>query len=41
MPNHTCILAAEIVEGLQSALEELQAIFDDLTQTPGASIGGD
>jgi len=27
------ILAAEIIEDLQSALEELQAISDDLAQT--------
>jgi len=32
--------AAEITEDLQSALEELQAISDDLAQTPGAQ-GGD
>jgi len=30
------ILAAEIIEDLQSALEELQAISDDLAQAPGA-----
>ncbi len=30
------ILAAEIIEDLQSALEELQAISVDLAQTPGA-----
>jgi hypothetical protein len=30
------ILATEIIEDLQSALEELQAISDDLTMTPGA-----
>ena len=34
------IPAAEIVENLQSALEELQAISDDLAQTPGAREGG-
>ena len=33
------ILAAEIIEDLQSALEELQAISDDLAQTPGAKEG--
>ena len=33
------ILAAEIIEDLQSALEELQAISDDLAQTPGAQEG--
>jgi len=33
------ILAAEIIEDLQSALEELQAISDDLAQTPGAREG--
>jgi len=33
------ILAAEIIEELQSALEELQAITDDLAQTPGAQEG--
>jgi len=35
----TTILAAEIIEDLQSALEELQAISDDLAQTPGAQEG--
>jgi len=30
---------AEIIEDLQSALEELQAISDDLAQTPGAQEG--
>jgi len=30
------VLAAEIIEDLQSALEELQAIATDLAQTPGA-----
>ena len=30
----------EIIEDLQSALEELQAISDDLAQTPGAQEGG-
>jgi hypothetical protein len=29
----------EIIEDLQSALEELQAISDDLAQTPGAQEG--
>ena len=33
------ILAAEIIEDLQSALEELQAISDDLGRTPGAQEG--
>jgi type I restriction enzyme M protein len=33
------ILAAEIIEDLQAALEELQAISDDLAQTPGAREG--
>ena len=32
-------LAAEIIEDLQSALEELQAISDDLALTPGAQEG--
>ena len=36
MPRRSDILAAEIIEDLQSALEELQAISDDLAQTPGA-----
>jgi len=40
MPD-TDILAAEIIEDLQSALEELQAITDDLAQTPGAQEGTD
>ena len=35
----TTILAAEIIEDLQSALEELQAISDDLAVTPGAQEG--
>jgi len=30
------ILAAEVIEDFQSALEEFQAISDDLAQTPGA-----
>jgi len=30
------VLAAEIIEDLQAALEELQAIQEDLAQTPGA-----
>jgi len=34
------VLAAEIIEDLQSALEQLQAISDDLAQTPGAQEGG-
>ena len=33
------ILASEIIEDLQSALEELQAISDDLAQAPGAQEG--
>jgi len=33
------ILAAEIIEDLQAALEELQAITDDLAQAPGAQEG--
>ncbi len=33
------VLAAEIIEDLQAALEELQAIQDDLAQTPGARKG--
>jgi hypothetical protein len=32
-------ITAEIIEDLQSALEELQAISDDLAQTPGAGAG--
>jgi len=32
-------LAAEIIEDLQAALEELQAISDNLAQTPGAREG--
>jgi len=35
------ILAAEIIEDLQSALEELQAISDDLAQTREAQEGGE
>jgi hypothetical protein len=31
--------AAEIIEDLQSALEELQAITEDLARTPGAREG--
>jgi type I restriction enzyme M protein len=34
------VIAAEIIEDLQSALEELQAISDDLAQTPGATETG-
>jgi len=34
------VLAAEIIEDLQAVLEELQAISDDLAQTPGAREGG-
>jgi len=30
------IVSGGIIEDLQSALEELQAISDDLAQTPGA-----
>ena len=30
------VIAAEIIEDLQAALEELQAISDDLAGTPGA-----
>ena len=33
------ILTSEIIEDLQSSLEELQAISDDLTQTPGSKEG--
>lgn len=33
------ILVAEIIEDLQSALEELRAISDDLALTPGAQEG--
>jgi type I restriction enzyme M protein len=33
------VLAAEIIEDLQAALEELQAIQEDLAQTPGAREG--
>ena len=33
------VLAAEIIEDLQSALEGLQAISDDLALTPGAQEG--
>ena len=33
------ILAAKIIEELQSALEELQTITDDFAQTPGAQDG--
>jgi len=40
MPEAPNIFAAEIIEELQSALEELQAISDDLAQTPGAIEGG-
>jgi len=36
----TTILAAEIIENLQAAVEELQAISDDLAQTPGAKREG-
>ncbi len=32
---------AEIIEDLQSALEELQAITDNLAQTPGAQVESD
>jgi len=39
MPESPDILAAEIIEDFQSALEELQAISDDLAQTPGAKEG--
>ena len=35
----TTILAAEIIEDLQSALEEIQAITDDLAQAPGVQGG--
>jgi type I restriction enzyme M protein len=35
------VLAAEIIEDLQAALQELQAISDDLAQTPGAREGED
>ncbi|MCK4394661.1 hypothetical protein KAX17_17305 [Candidatus Bipolaricaulota bacterium] len=35
------VLAAEIIEDLQSALEELQVISDDLALTPGANEGDD
>jgi len=34
------VIAAEIIEDLQAALEELQAISDELAETPGAK-GGD
>ena len=40
MPDSPEILPAEIIEDIQSALEELQAITDDLAQTPGAQEGG-
>ena len=33
------ILAAEIIKDLQSAIEELHAISDDLALTPGAREG--
>ncbi len=33
------VLAAEIIEDLQSTLQELQAISNDLAQTPGAQEG--
>ena len=35
------VIAAEIIEDLQAALEELQAISDDLSQTPGAKEATD
>lgn len=35
----TTILAAEIIENLQAAVEELQAIPDDLAQAPGVQGG--
>ena len=35
------ILAAELIDDLQSALEELQTISDDLAQAPGAREGED
>ncbi len=35
------VLAAEIIEDLQAALEEIQAIQEDLAQTPGAKEGQD
>ena len=34
------ILAAEIIEDLQSTPEELQATTDDLAQNPGSQEGG-
>ena len=40
MPDASDVLAGEIIEDLQSALEELQTISDDLAQTPGAIEGG-
>ncbi len=39
MPDASDVLAGEIIEDLQSALEELQAISDDLAVTPGAQEG--
>jgi type I restriction enzyme M protein len=33
------VIAAEIIEDLQAALEELQAISDELAETPGAKAG--
>ena len=39
MPTTNNILAAEIIEDVKSALEELQAITDDLAQTPGSNGG--
>ena len=33
------VIAAEIIEDLEAALEELQAISDDLALTPGAQRG--
>ena len=40
-PDKVWASFAEIIEDLQSALEELQAISDDLAQTPGAREGED
>ena len=37
--NDADVLATEIIEELQASLEELQAISDDLTQTPGSKKG--
>jgi len=40
MPEAPDILVAEMIGELQSALEELQAISDDLALPPGVTEGG-